>query len=42
VIAPLDPNEGDRYNDPVDEDARDLLLKISIRSRGTGNIMSIP
>jgi hypothetical protein len=22
VIAPLDPNEGDRYNDPMDEDVQ--------------------
>jgi hypothetical protein len=22
VIAPLDPNEGDRYNDPMNEDAQ--------------------
>jgi hypothetical protein len=24
IIAPLDPNEGDRYNEPVNEDAQEF------------------
>jgi hypothetical protein len=37
-----DLNEGDIYNELVDEDAKILLLRISIRSQGTGKIISIP
>jgi hypothetical protein len=27
VIAPLDPNEGDRYNEPMNEDAQSSIIE---------------
>lgn len=27
MIAPLDPNEGDRYNEPIDEDAQSSIIE---------------
>jgi hypothetical protein len=27
IIAPLDPNEGDIYNDPVNEDAQSSIIE---------------
>jgi hypothetical protein len=27
VITPLDPNEGDMYNEPMDEDARSSVIE---------------
>jgi hypothetical protein len=27
IITPLDKNEGDRYNDPMNEDAQSLIIQ---------------
>jgi hypothetical protein len=27
VIAPLDPNEGDRYNEPINEDGQSFVIE---------------
>jgi hypothetical protein len=34
LVMPLDPYEGDHYNDPIDEDAQARELKIFTRSHG--------
>jgi hypothetical protein len=42
MVVPLDPYEGDHYNEPVDEDAWSSALKIFTRSRGAGRTTSTP
>jgi hypothetical protein len=42
VITPLDPNEGDRYNEPVDEDAWRSIIENIYKITGHRKIMSIP
>jgi len=42
MVAPLDPYEGDKYNESVDEDACSLLLRIFVRSLSIRKTISIP
>jgi hypothetical protein len=42
MIVPLYPNEGYKYNEPIDEDAQISLIENFIRSLDVGNTISIP
>jgi hypothetical protein len=42
IIAPLDPNEGDRYNEPMNEDVELIIENIYQITGCIGRIISIP